>query len=593
MLVRTLLRRLRRRDAQRGFVLIIVLGTILLVSSIGALVVTSSSFAAEYTTKAASQVQARAAADAGIDSITALFASGQFPACDYEFTNDTDPKFSVRVLNYRDGSDALIPCTSPLPSGTVPRVVEVASRGFGPGTALGDDTGVVIEVLSEIVTTPSGGGAAFFAGSNGSINNIVLPELDGVAGDVIVQDGSLTCHSSSDISGSVKANQNLIFNNQCTIRGDVYVNGYFSANSNVTVMGDLIVAGVNAQGVSVNATNPPVTVGGNIIAAGHVVNGGPTGSAQMTVGGDIIAGGNVNMIHSTVGGDIWAGGDVRFQNTKVSGNVLAVGNLMRFTNDAKIDGSLRVGGNLSVDGGVGCSPSTTNDQKATCLVSKNKVGGPVQHTQIGIPSPNPVPKVKLPKWIDIPYVPQDWIDMGFQIKGTETVGCGFANWDNAAYNNFINLTVPTVLDLRSCGSVYSSKAFQLKTDIVLLVSSWQSGGGTSFDTHPSIPQGTKLWFYVPDNNVNNAPTCSGGAGNLTFEGRVGPRIQSLAYTPCTLSVNSGFDFRGQLYGGNLQVNGTNNVLTFVPTGVPGVDLGGGDEGSLESLSIRSRLDVAR
>ena len=64
----------------------------------------------------------------------------------------------------------------------------------------------------------------------------------------------------------------------------------------------------------------------------------------------------------------------------------------------------------------------------------------------------------------------------------------------------------------------------------------------------------------------------------------------MAYTPCTIQINSQTEWRGQLYSNQLSLS-LGEGLVYVPTGIPGTDLGGGTPE--ESAGVLSPMQYVR
>lgn len=577
----------RLKNDEAGVALVMVVSAVLLLSIIAAMLLTNVVSAARYTTETAATVAARAAADAGVDVMTAEFATGNLPPCG-EVLTGTSPHFEVSVLNYIDEAGEHLSCSAPL-SGVVPRSAQVISHGW-------DQHGAQHSVMAELATSPDGDGAAFFSGQGASIDGIRLPEIVGGSADVIVKEGDLRCNQYSEIHGNVIVNGNVEFTNKCHVMGNLIVAGTVRFSVEVHIHGDLIVTGTDWAGTSIAASNQPIKVGGNIYANGHITGalGNATSPAQIQVTGDVVTRGNVNLFRSSVGGHIWAGGDFRIQDSTVTGDVLAVGDLANLVAGSVINGALQVGGDLRVDGGV-CPQGGANAALAACLLAKQVVKSRVVAYLVpGVPVPPVRPKPDVPSWIDIPFVQRDWELDGFTFiaHNATLYNCGFANWDSASKARIEALSTPSVLDMRPCGSsMYLTGSLSPRTDLVFLISGAQLNNLTirpwsSGDTR-------KVWFLVPDQTVDAQPSCTGGAGNITLhKADVGQGAQALMYTPCTLTLGGGSTVTGQLYAGKTNVSGEGNVLVFEPTPVPGVNLGAGvGGGALDGVFIRSRFDV--
>ncbi|WP_035880983.1 hypothetical protein, partial [Cryobacterium sp. MLB-32] len=87
-----------------------------------------------------------------------------------------------------------------------------------------------------------------------------------------------------------------------------------------------------------------------------------------------------------------------------------------------------------------------------------------------------------------------------------------------------------------------------------------------------------IWFITPDLLSNAQPTCTAlTQGDFSVKNgfTINSPIDALLYTPCAFSGVNGFTWRGQIIAGNYSSAKNNPTFTFIPIGLPGVDLNTG------------------
>lgn len=175
---------------------------------------------------------------------------------------------------------------------------------------------------------------------------------------------------------------------------------YLDSNSTVTVLGNITVG--NGNGVSVNAKNGKVVVGGNIVAGRVGVDIASNPGTQVTVNGDIIVNGDSSIAgiraygattvavtgDVTVGGTNCLGIHASGSTIKVNGNVASTGKGAQSDANGKIEiaGSLSAGSPFIT---VGTTEMTADQGTETVGDSLLYTDGEntVQIGSIGIPAP--------------------------------------------------------------------------------------------------------------------------------------------------------------------------------------------------------------
>ncbi|TFD03330.1 hypothetical protein E3T25_06875 [Cryobacterium sandaracinum] len=410
--------------------------------------------------------------------------------------------------------------------------VKIISTGFAQangvsGASSGDDSVLeaVYTYIPTQVTIPTIGSAVYAHTISGVLKNFTLDSaVNTVAADVQIKNGNAICTNGAKIAGNLILGNGFASLDNCTVSGTIHVAKYVTLEGGASlVQGDVIAAG---QGVA---------AGSNVIS---VANGA-------TVNGSLLSSGNVSVTSSP--------------GSTVKGNVTVAGSatsVARVANNSKVNGFVQSSGTISNLGTI----VGAKTQNVTGLV------------------PPPVPAV--PNWSEIPYPAPfsstTWAAQGFQ----ELVWNGpcVISGVEPAWTDLSALTVPTVVNtLTKCGAAGIStdsnvKTLTLQTHVALAANSFAF---TKLKVLSSDTTARKLWLYVPDSNsADGLPTCVAPSGNITMssETDIAPEVSVMAYTPCKFySDRDGW--RGQIYGGEVEF-GQQAKLTFVPVGVPGVDLSG-------------------
>ena len=516
--------------SERGSTMLAVIGVMAVTAIIAVTVTAATVNGLGVTSSSRASVQARAAAEAGVDvTIVGLQTATGAASCVSHnglYASGAVPKYSATV-EYNAGSGWVAGC--PTDTSTQVRIVSTGTaQAVGVAGASSGDTSVIEAIYNFIpaqVTIPTIGSAVYAHTITGVLKNFTLDSsVNNVAADVQIKNGNAICTNGAAIAGNLILGNGFAQLDNCTVSGSIHVSKYVSLNGGASlVKGDVIAAGVGV------ATTSDVVA----VANGSIVNG------------SVLSSGKVSVTSSP--------------GSLIKGNVTVAGTT---TSDAK------VANNSKVNGYVQSSGTVTHPGTIVGVITEHVTGL----------EPPPVPLV--PNWSEIPYPAPfsstSWASQGFQ-ELVWTGPCVISGVD-PAWTALSNLTVPTVVNtLTKCGAAGLStdsnvKNLTLKTNIAFVSNAFNIG---KLNAQSNDSTARRLWFYVPDNNsADGVPTCDAPSGNITMsnETNIAAEVSVMAYTPCKFySDRDGW--RGQIYGGEVEF-GQQAKLTFVPVGVPGVDLSG-------------------
>ncbi|TFD15306.1 hypothetical protein E3T26_07350 [Cryobacterium sp. TMT1-21] len=507
-----------------------VLGVMAVTVIIGMTITAATINGLSVTTTSRAAVQARAAAEAGIDKAAVGLLKGTCQAQGnlYQSLPGDIPKYTATIW-LPSGADWVRGCPSPTTS-----QVKIKSTGDAQAQGIaGATSGNSRQVeavyqyipaypgIPEIVST----GAAIYAETFAATHNqfgLVDPIItDSILADVQIGTGDIDidCKTNGGIAGSVIAgNGNIILNN-CDVAGSVHASG------NVKLTGG--------------------TVSGDVIAAGTVTAGG------------------------TVNGSIWAGGNTAVSSSTVKKSIIVAGT---GTTSATISAGSTILGDLLSSG--------------TASVATGAVQGVVR-TGVGGLTPPPAPVI--PHWVDVPYpyayaASTAW----FQTSTWKAQGYAQMEWAGAPASCSVknseaawlsSIVVPTVVNALNCPDGITTEnnvnPIDLNANVAII------GKGFNIDKLKLTGVGgnRKFWLIVPDDLVNSDPTCVRPAGKPTLgdirlnnETDTVASMSVMVYTPCNIVIDRN-NWRGQLYGAQVQFN-QQAQMNFAPVGMPGMNLGG-------------------
>jgi cytoskeletal protein CcmA (bactofilin family) len=556
-----------RTQTERGSALLIVVGVMALGLLISALIASSLTATFTYSSTAKAGIQAQTAAESGVASALAgLNTVGSCDAVGGVYQDTTNPRYRATTWRSVDGATWVRAC----PDLTTTQV-RIISTGFAQGSGVGSATSEnqrIVEATYSYGAGSSGGstpGNAMYVYSAGNLDTYHINSLGVLASDVAVTTGNFSCTGPTVIQGTVLVGQGSAnLTNDCTIYNSVLATGAVTLTSNSQIRGD-----ATSTGAGVTLSNVTDTIGGNVYANGAVSTNG-------NISGSVSAVGAVTLVQgSSVGGSIAAGAQVSISGS-VGGSVTTPGN-MSFVSTGSVVGSVRIGGTLTYG-------KLTNSAAAAALISQGKVSGTISYGQTGIATPSPKSAPILPGWIDLSYSFATWQANGFatQLIWPSNIGCRLGDASSTSpsgalypwYQQLKGLTSPTVIDARSCSSVSGSMSVNFKTDVAFIGTNF---GFDSLTLASGDSQAHKVWFIVPDAQPSVAgPQCTKHGGNFTVSttSSVSTQIDAFVYAPCSIAINNGTTWTGQLYSGDMVGGGGTRVLNYVPIGIPGTTIGG-------------------
>lgn len=504
----------RSRDEERGSALIAVLGVMAVTAIIAVTVTASTVNSLGVTSSTRASVQARAAAEAGVDRALVDLQA----ACTTAFDSTTDPHYKYDLW-YAMSS------TSPAWNHGCPpddaKLIRILSTGYAssPGVAgvsSGDSRTVeaVYAYIPVYVEVPQIDPAVYAHTMEGVFRNFVLNTASAsIAADVMIKNGNVVCSNGATIDGSVILANGYVDLDRCNVNGDVHV----------------------SQWVNVGGTGTIIT--GDIMALGQ----------------GVAAGAEAVRLRSGIGevqGSVYSAGDVRIEDLVRADVSLAGGS----ASEVRIDASGHVMGNVVSSGSI------DNDGIVDGTVTSGFTG------LAALPAP------RVPDWTDIPYPSSSWD--GY----TEVMWSGSCSIDNAHafWDSLATLTASTgniVVNALGCGAAGLDFQNNIRN---LVLSANISFVAWKFNVDKLVVDSNDtstryLWFAVPDQVDDDAPSCVGDAGGITLtsEADFQATIAAMVYTPCKITSDRN-NWRGQYYGGSMEFL-QQAVMTYVPVGVPGVD----------------------
>jgi hypothetical protein len=573
--------------SQVGSALIAVMGLVtvgLLVVLLAASVLTSA-FTVSSITRA--EVQAQAAAEGGVAvALAALNSKGNCELANGVYSRVTTPAYRATIWRSTDGLNWSQAC----PNSSTKQI-----RIISTGTA--SDLGVIatsgdVRIVEAIfgygpdAPGPPTAGSAMYVYAAGYLDTYEVLSTGGRSSDVSIRTGDYACTGPTLIEGSVTvAAGDADLTNTCIVQKTVFASGAISLTTYSQVLGDVI-----SSGAGVTISNSTVVVGGSVYANGSMTNHGDINQSVNATGAISL------VVGSNVGGNVWSGLSVAI-SAPVGGSVTTPGPAS-FTSTARVTGDVTIGGILTYG-------KLKNAEAAAALTSQGIVQGTISYLVPGIASPIAKEAPIVADWVDVAYTYSEWQDAGFtqEIAWPSQFGCRLGDSDSTLpggdlypfYQQLKNLNTPTVIDARSCTSVNGDIELSLKTDVAFIANNFNydvvritSADGESH----------RIWFIVPDVQPTVlGPQCVRHSSSFTINtpSSIGENVVAMAYAPCSIAINNGTVWRGQLYSGSMNGGGGTRQLYFIPIGVPGSDVGGGTTPPTtysvgELISQRNRSD---
>jgi hypothetical protein len=499
------------RGRESGSALAAVIALLAITGIIGASLLAATMFATGYSTAGRASVQAQAAAEGGIDAVTAaVMTSGSCVSGTYASAAGTTPQYTVQVL-YRVQSGNWLP-GCPHPQSTEVRLVSTGradARGVDGQTS--GDTATMEATFAVVPPQPEFNRAAY--GDKALVTHAAFKVIGTSGVPDMVTNGNMTCRAQMDHGGSL------------------YVGGDFH-----------IAAQCGTQG--------PVFVRGNLLC-----------EAAMTITGDLYVAGNVNLRHTSchVTGRLWIGGDLQLQAVpEVDGDLWVKGSIV----DAQIPvvgGAVRVGGTM---------PAATK----TAYTGRVTQPDGALTAPPGLPGYDPAapanafPKLKVvdDHWTGM--TARTWSDATQAVRGSGSV-CAIGSWPTTTS---LVIDVPTKLD--STGNCPSGLTMNggglsivLKADLVLLANMWDQVGGTVKVTSGDGEEHS-LYLVQPWGTSQTACSTTSGTGFYYAGGswtQPDAKTRIMLYTAKGLDSRAAIAIRGQVYACNFSESAL-MTITYQP-----------------------------
>lgn len=298
----------------------------------------------------------------------------------------------------------------------------------------------------------------------------------------------------------------------------------------------------------------------------------PSGVAlYLYKGGTVESNSSFDMTESPGAGLMVKDGDVDCakNNTVVNGSVLVNGNLT-FSGKCTINGSAWVSGTAALGSGE------IRDDLTAGTVNPNPpgshVGGTYTHSAV-------IPTV--PPWTDFGYTPANWVDSTgtpYEVRNLAPA-CALPNGTLGGTLSGKPVII-NALDCPAGPTASNNTTVKLTSDVVIFANKFDFSGLNSLEFASATSALHKIWFITPDTVSDAQPTCDAlTQGDFLVKNgfSINNPIEAFLYTPCAFGGFNGFSWRGQLIAGKYSAAKNNPAFTFVPIGLPGVNL---DTGSV-------------
>lgn len=518
-----------QRGPDDGGALVAVIGIMVVLTILVTTIVTTSLFNVRMTTETRAGVQARAAAEAGVDYVRAQIAAGKCTTGTVSSPSGS-PRFTVTIHPSSAGT-----ATSSLPAGcptASSKSVVLLAKGGAASSGVGSTNGNVRTVEALIESKVSAApvfNAAIYSGQDASISTDLT--LKGSGADVITG-GSWHCSAKQNIDGNVYAVKDVTFQSgPCAIKGSVYAGGAFSCPSTSSV-------------------------GQNLYVQGKA---------------------SFSTAHCSVGGEIWTGGDVtESRGIKVTGDLTIKGNM-------PVDGSsISVGGNIALQGTWAGGPSGgwwySEFKKQYPAAKENQTVGTPPSGESATSMVFPKITQSDPMWTG--FVNKSWIQStkaGLADPSSSMSMCQMG-WGGSQFSAPLKVTENTVFDVTSSSECSSQTlvlgaglTIQLSGDAVIFARAFQMNG----DVRVESVDGKDHSLYLVTPYPAAQTSCQSTVGNSAITFTSGSWTQSdktsvLLYSGGDITFTSAPQLRGQIYGCKFSASTPVN-LTFVKSGASSSD----------------------
>jgi len=639
------MRRLHRESDEGGYVLIIVMAIAVVILSLSAVAVKYSVVDLSATGTYANAVQARLAAETGLNvAVAQIDAATSFSSlpCPSPLTTDsvatrlpvtapTTPPTATYALtvSYIATFTATTPITpTPTACTTVPTawpgMAEIRSVGSMSGTTSVMVEDVQITAPVATATNTAFSDAIYSPTSIGLVTSTINKGTNAVAN--VVSGGAMNCTNSTTIQGS-------LISYSTSTAPNVNTNCYINQDFDVADTSNYSLSGATVSGNFLSTGAGGVSLSG-LVLAGNAYSGGPLSMQSMTTAGSAYATGSIGLNSATVNGSAYGTGaftlsssanlkgsaysgsggismnasaigaaadsyassaGINMYNSTIGSNALATGSSSQIQvqgSQSNIAGTAHASGAITynVPGSNQTWLGTINGSPGTVSANDSTI------TNTTMPS-NQTPVIPsmptAPTWPQITAPTQAaWAAKGYtnyvlipaaQCSTYFTYSSGPTPFLTAVNSE----TVPTVFDASACSNVNmdgqnNTETFSLKTDIAVVVNGFTTSVANIFQSSSTTQH--NLSFIVPygdSGNVSLSNTTTFASSLSTF----------IYVGGGTMDVNSAPQITGQIlsYGAFTASSGSTFTDTFSTTAaltIPGVAVSGGGTAAASVAPVR-------
>lgn len=626
-----------RARSQDGVAMIAAIGIMAVLMIVVVTLSASTLNATGFATSTRAGVQARAAADSGIDAVRAKLQGGSFVCT----ASGTDPIFAATVT-YLDSAGTAMACSGASLAGT-PKTARITSTGQAANAAVAGTATQNAEVIGatvDIVVTPAAVALSkgVFSESDLTLTNNTssIASGTGLADANLYSNGKITCKTQADIQGRVYSQGDFSVENNCNVAGTVWSGGNVNlSSSTVDIDGDVFAAGTGEFKAG------KAHIGGSIVANGLVSlpdsagiacgASGPTANicgSVYSLNGGITMGNNAKILGSAYArGTVYVGNS---SGTTIGQNAVSLSGNLDGQNGPTIGGVAKVGG--AVTSGVSgskttwCDSSTSTTTVPACVSPDPNLPLPTAAAPaFAVPQPmfNPATPSTLgtaaatvtviaPPRESMPQVPStnlatSWA--GWTIIPNTTL-CSTAGSFGTALKTITDSyasTAKLLIQINGCiAPVALNNDTIVLTNNVALMSPKGFTSSNELTIKSSNSTVRQLSWIVP----SDAPGVTWTAAGAAYPGQLKPTCAATApdisvsklsaltstewfiYTPCKATLNFDHkDFAGQIYAGVVDMP-TGGILKRANMNIPGVVVPGGAAGTGSiSTTLTSRYDV--
>ena len=521
-----------------GSALIAVIGIMLVLTVLAMTIISTSLFNVRMTTATRASVQAKSAAEAGIDYAQFRLASGA-AACGSAFGPPTGSTVAFQVA-----------VTCPAPGSVL-----VTSTGTAASSGVGGAEGNrrTMEARLSLAASAPHFNKAVFIGSGGTKLNsgwkLNGAPLGGVDVGGFYGSGDVECSSSTSVTGPIVITGNATID-KCTLVGDLFIKGDLTRCGESTIVGNLY------------------------------IQRGTTGNLNCAITGSVYAAKNIFDVRGKISGNVVSstGTITEWSNGEIGGGV-TVASIPTSFRDSKVGGvSCAVAGS-GTPVIYGCASKIAIANSPLPLLPAEGFEEQMPVLTAGSSWPGMVPQTWA-NFVRATYAKHGPTEHAVDRFATDANTCNLvasgtvgANSAGDALNGpIVSPNTPTVIDARSCGNLaLRESTIVLNDDLTILVKDFASTNGFSVVKGASVSTGKtpSLRIVVPMKDGSSTCTENASAGKITFNSggtALGADVSLLLYSAGSVDMANSMSFYGQLYACTMPEAKNNVTINFRPVG---------------------------